>query len=480
MRAGPVSDARTAQSAARLRGAAGKHHLLRSSSQVGVCVDDLDKFGGDLIIPLVEAYPRVCLTGMVWRTGTAWSRARWPGYSAGDRPHELSTAEKEAAMSPARSSDPSRWSVLVLDAGSSSLRITLFSADGTPIADRDSSEPPGPESARNLRDFLATVPPPTAVGHRLVHGGPCLTHHTMIDGRVRQLLEEIRNLAPLHLPPALAMVDTARELLPDVPHVACFDTVFHRDLPAAAREYAVPERWRTEHGIRRYGFHGLSYAWCLERAAEVLERPADGLQAVLVHLGGGCSACAVREGRSMDTTMGFTPLEGLVMSRRSGSVDPGALLWLQRRNGLTARELEEDLHRRSGLLGLSGTSGDTRDLVRARKRGDAAAKAALAVFVHSCRRGIAAMAASLDRLDVLVFTGEISEDQPEVREEVCMGLRVLGVRAGLAVPPLEELFEEGVRRIDGPGAGVPVVVVATGETQQIAVETRRVLESTDV
>ncbi|MEV6780937.1 acetate/propionate family kinase [Streptomyces sp. NPDC051098] len=382
-------------------------------------------------------------------------------------------------MSPVRSDEPSREGVLVLDAGSSSLHITLFSADGTRIAARHSAGPPGPESAGDLRDFLTTVPRPDTVGHRLVHGGPHLTRHTVIDERVRQRLDEVRTLAPLHLPPALAVADAARELLPDVPHVACFDTVFHRGLPAAAREYAVPERWRTEYGMRRYGFHGLSYAWCLERTAEVLERPADGLRAVLVHLGGGCSACAVRDGRSMDTTMGLTPLEGLVMSRRSGSVDPGALLWLQRRHGLTARELEEDLHRRSGLLGLSGTSGDTRDLVRARKRGDTAAEAALAVFVHSCRRGIAAMSASLDRLDVLVFTGEIGEDQPEVREEVCAGLGVLGVRAGLAVPPLEELYREGVRRIDGPGPGVPVVVVATGETQQIAVETRRVLTSPD-
>ncbi|MEJ8639708.1 acetate/propionate family kinase [Streptomyces sp. MS2.AVA.5] len=382
-------------------------------------------------------------------------------------------------MSPARVNDPSRRSVLVLDAGSSSLHITLFSADGARIAARHSAQPPGPESAADLRDFLTTVPRPTAVGHRLVHGGPRLTHHMVIDGRVRKLLDEVRNLAPLHLPPALAVVDTAGELLPDVPHVGCFDTVFHRDLPAAAREYAVPEQWRTEHGMRRYGFHGLSYAWCLERTAEVLERPADDLQAVLVHLGGGCSACAVRDGRSVDTTMGLTPLEGLVMSRRSGSIDPGALLWLQRCHGLTTHELEEDLHRRSGLLGLSGTSGDTRDLVRARDRGDTAAETALAVFVHSCRRGIAAMSASLDRLDALVFTGEIGEDQPEVREEVCAGLGILGVRNGLAVPPLEELYQEGVRRIDGPGSRVPVAVVATGETQQIAVETRRVLMASD-
>ncbi|MET7936761.1 acetate/propionate family kinase [Streptomyces sp. NPDC005322] len=365
--------------------------------------------------------------------------------------------------------------VLVLAAGSSSLQLALFAADGTRIAGRATETAPGPDTAEELRGFLAGVPAPAAVGHRLVHGGPHLTEHALVDARVRALLKEASRLARLHLPPALAVVDTAMELLPDIPHVACFDTVFHRSLPAAAYEYAVPERWRVEYGLRRYGFHGLSYAWTLERAAEALDRPVGDFQAVLVHLGGGCSACAVRDGRSVDTTMGFTPLEGLVMSRRSGSVDPGALLWLQRHHGLSAEELEDALHRRSGLLGLSGASGDTRDLVRARAEGDARAAGALAVFVHSCRRGIASMAASLDRLDALVFTGEIGEDQPEVREEICSGLQVLGVGGHLSVPPLKDLRDEGTRRIHHPGADVPVVVVATGETQQIAAETRRLL-----
>ncbi|MFI6080330.1 acetate/propionate family kinase [Streptomyces sp. NPDC051217] len=365
--------------------------------------------------------------------------------------------------------------VLTLDAGSSSLHFTLFGTDGTKIAGHDSSEAPGPDTIESLRGFLATLPAPAVVGHRLVHGGPHLTEHTLIDGRVRALLEEVTSLAPLHLPPALTVVDAARELLPDVPHVACFDTAFHRELPAAAQRYAVPEKWRIQYGLRRYGFHGLSYAWALERTAEVLDRPAHTFQAVLVHLGGGCSACAVREGRSVDTTMGLTPLEGLVMSRRSGSVDPGALLWLQSHHGLTEREISDALHRRSGLLGLSGLSGDTRDLVRARAGGHAGAEGALAAFVHSCGRNIAAMAASLERLDALVFTGEIGEDQPEVREEVCLRLRVLGLRGGLSVPTERELREQGALRIDRPGTGVPVIVVATGETQQIAAETRRFL-----
>ncbi len=362
--------------------------------------------------------------------------------------------------------------VLVADAGSSSLHLTVFDGDGTVVATRDSASAPGDDAPDQLRRLLADVGPPVAVGHRVVHGGPELRNHTLLDGRVRDLLERAADLAPLHVPPALAVVDAAREALPDVPHVACFDTAFHAALPSDAREYAVPDAWRVEHGVRRYGFHGLSYAWALARAAEALGRRPDELQVVIAHLGGGCSACAVRGGTSVDTTMGFTPLEGLVMSHRSGSVDPGALTWLQTRRGLDAEEIAEALNHRSGLLALSGTSGDTRDLVRARAAGDARAVLALDVFTHGVRRGVAAMAASLDRLDALVFTGEIGEDQPEVREEVCARLTALGLRGGLrviegAVPDTEV--------ISPPGAEVPVVVVPTGEARQVDRETRKVL-----
>ncbi|MEO3750957.1 acetate/propionate family kinase [Streptomyces sp. B6B3] len=365
-----------------------------------------------------------------------------------------------------------RGPVLVADAGSSSLHLTVFAADGSVVAERDSTSPPGDDAPDQLRRLLADVGPPVAVGHRVVHGGPELRHHARVDRRVRKRLGEVGELAPLHVPPALAVLDAARELLPDVPHVACFDTVFHAGLPAAAREYAVPEEWRRDDGLRRYGFHGLSYAWALDRAAAALGRRPGELRVVLAHLGGGCSACAVREGRSVDTTMGFTPLEGLVMSHRSGSVDPGALLWLQTRRGRGAEEIAEALNHRSGLLALSGSSDDTRDLVRDRAAGDRRATLALDVFTHGVRRGVAAMAASLDRLDAVVFTGEIGEDQPEVREEVCAGLGALGVRGGLrviegAVPDTEV--------VSPPDAAVPVVVVPTGETRQVALETRAVL-----
>jgi acetate kinase len=360
--------------------------------------------------------------------------------------------------------------VLVTDAGSSSLHLTVFAGDGTVLAEHNSDSPPGDGAADELRKLLDRAPAPAAAGHRIVHGGPRLHRHALVDDDVRGLLEEAAALAPLHVPPALTVLDAARKLLPGIPHVACFDTVFHAGLPTAAREYAVPADWREEYGLRRYGFHGLSYAWALDRTAELLGRAAGQLHVVIAHLGGGSSACAVRDGTSVDTTMGFTPLEGLVMSHRSGTVDPGALTWLQTRHRLSAEEIDNALNHESGLLALSGTSGDTRDLVRDSNAGDERATLALDVFTHHCRRGIAAMAASLDRLDALVFTGEIGEDQPEVREDVCARLGVLGLGGGLLAPAPGR-----PRIVSSPGAAVPVVVVPTGETAQVARETRAVL-----
>ena len=366
-----------------------------------------------------------------------------------------------------------RGPVLVADAGSSSLHLTVFADDGTVLASRDSASAPGSDVAQRLGELLKEAPTPVAVGHRIVHGGPELRAHTLVDGPVRDQLRFAAELAPLHVPPALAVLDAARDLLPDQPHAACLDTVFHAGLSAEAREYAVPEKWRREYGIHRYGFHGLSYAWALARAAGLLSARTEDLQIVIAHLGGGCSACAVRNGRSVDTTMGFTPLEGLVMSRRSGSLDPGALIWLQTRHGLTPRELDDALNHHSGLLALSGTSGDTRDLVRDRAAGDENAALALDIFTHHCRRGIGAMAASLDRLDALVFTGEIGEDQPEIREAICAGLATLGLAGGLRVPAGGS--EAPAELLSGPGAETPVVLVPTGEARQVALETRRLL-----
>ncbi|MGW9188264.1 acetate/propionate family kinase [Streptomyces rubiginosohelvolus] len=366
--------------------------------------------------------------------------------------------------------------ILVVDAGSSSLHLTVMDGEGREKAATHLTEPPGPGAADMIGDFLRDAPPVGATGHRIVHGGAHLLRAAVVDDDVRAELDGAAELAPLHVPPALVALDAARAVLPNVPHVVCLDTAFHSDLPSAARAYAVPRAWTERHGLRRYGFHGLSYAWALRRAAELLSRTTDSLHVVLAHLGGGCSVCAVREGRSVDTTMGFTPLEGLVMSKRSGSVDPGLLLWLQTSAGLTAEQIKEALNHESGLLGLSGTSGDTRDLVRASARGDGEAAFALDVFALSVRRGIASVATSLDRIDALVFTGEIGEDQPEVREAVCSGLGVLGINGGLT----EENPTHGHGAVVSPsGAAVPVLVIPTGETRQVAKETRAALKWTD-
>ena len=256
-----------------------------------------------------------------------------------------------------------------------------------------------------------------------------------------------------------------------MPHVVCPDTAFHADLPAVAATYPLPAEWRSRWGLRRYGFHGLSYAYALRRAEQLLRRPAADLHLVITHLGGGCSVCAVRNGRSVDTSMGFTPLEGVPMSTRSGSIDPGLLLWLLEDERLSREDLSDGLSHRSGLLGLSdGRSQDTRVLVDAAPR-DRAAALALDVFVHRVRREIAAEVTSLGRLDALVFTGEIGWDQPEVREGVCAGLAPLGVR----LPVMGNRADDGP--VSDPDAPVPVLVVEPREELAIAAETRAALSA---
>jgi acetate kinase len=355
--------------------------------------------------------------------------------------------------------------VLTVNAGSSSLQLHLV-RDGQVLGTEHSERSPDPEAAEQaVSAFLDAAPQcdVVAVGHRLVHGGEAVRRPTVADDGVLAAVREYADLAPLHVPPALALVDAARRRLPGVPHVLCPDTAFHATLPESAATYALPSEWRRRYGLRRYGFHGLSYTWALGRTAELLGRSAASLQVVLTHLGGGSSVCAVRQGRSVDTSMGFTPLEGVPMSKRSGSVDPGMLLWLLSGSRLSIEELREGLEHRSGLLGLSdGRSGDTRELVAA---GDPASALALEVFVHRVSREIAAAATSLGRLDALVFTGEIGWDQPEVRDAVCRRLALLGVE-----PPVRaDLDTDGT--ISAPGAIVPVLAVRPREELQLARDT---------
>jgi acetate kinase len=354
--------------------------------------------------------------------------------------------------------------ILTVNGGSHSLHLIVVGADETVGARLDQSDPPGSaEGVEAVAEFVATHERPAAVGHRLVHGGDLVLRPTVVDDGLRRELEAVADLAPLHVPPTLRLLDVLRELLPDVPHVLCPDTAFHAGLPAHASTYPVPAAWRRRWGLRRYGFHGLSYAYAVPRAAQLLGRPAGELQMVLAHLGGGGSVCAVRNGQSVDTSMGFTPLDGVPMSTRSGAVDPGMLLWLLD-GRLTRDEAEDGLYHHAGLLGLSDDfSGDTRELVAAGK------DAALAVYTFRVRREMAAAATSLDRLDAVVFTGEIGWDQPEVRRDVCAGLGLLGV----PMPVLGNLEHDGP--VSPADAGVPLLVIEPREELQIARDTRSAL-----
>jgi acetate kinase len=371
---------------------------------------------------------------------------------------------------------PQAGPVLTVNAGSHSLKLAVLAAGpgpgGLDVLDEENidARPDSREASDGLAAFIGRAPGVTAAGHRFVHGGPALVRHRVIDDAVLGELRSAASLAPQHVPPALAALDTCRRHLPGIPHVACLDTVFHAGLPEAARTYPLPLQWRERYGIRRYGFHGLSYAWTLDQAARLLDRDPAGLQVVLTHLGGGASVCAVRHGRSAWTSMGFTPLEGLVMSRRSGSIDPGLLLWLQTEHGLSAADISDVLEHHSGLLGLSGgLSGDTRELVAAAAGGQHAAALALEVFCLRARQEIAAAAASLSQLDAVVFSGEIGADQPEVRESIAAGLTVLGLAPGL--DPAQD------RDHAISGGGVPVLLVRPDEQRQIAREVRAVLAS---
>lgn len=315
--------------------------------------------------------------------------------------------------------------ILVVNAGSSSLKLRVLD-DLQVNAAHDLPADAGGFDESGLADFLADVRP-DAVGHRVVHGGTRFTRPIRLDAGVVRALRDLSELAPLHQPKSLAGIDAVTAALPDVPAVACFDTAFHASLPEAASTYALPKEWRRRWDVRRYGFHGLSHSYAARRAAELVRRDTADLRIVSCHLGAGASLCAIQAGRSIDTTMGFTPLEGLVMATRSGSVDPGLVLWLQQRVGLSAHEIAETLEHRSGLLGLGGSK-DMPDLLGAAERGDARASLAIDVYVHRLVAGIAAMTAALGGLDVLVFTGGVGEHASAIRGAATQRLAFLGVR----------------------------------------------------
>jgi acetate kinase len=350
--------------------------------------------------------------------------------------------------------------VLVANAGSSSLKLSVIGEGAETLATTELGDPSGVAVIDAVLGFVAEHPGISAAGHRIVHGGPHLTSPVVVDEGVRALLDVAAKIAPLHDPPALRILDALREHT-GVPQVACFDTGFHASMPQAATTYAIPAAWREQHGIRRYGFHGLSCAWSLRRASTLLGRPSHELQMIVAHLGSGASATAIRDAHSVDTSMGFSPLEGLVMAKRSGTVDPGALLWLQMFGDVGVDEIANDLEHASGTLGLAGTA-DMRELLARAGAGDLAAMLARDVYVHRARQVIAGIAASLDRLDAIVFTGGVGENADEIRGAICQGLGVLGVQ-----PPDQLLGASTDGAVSGSDARIAVLVIRAREDLEI-------------
>ncbi len=361
--------------------------------------------------------------------------------------------------------------VLTVNAGSSSLKLRVIGLDDAVVATADLPHQPRGSVDGEISQFLTEVSPFDAIGHRVVHGGREFQAPLVLDGQVEDALGALAELAPLHNPPAIEAVKALRRFRPALPQVACFDTAFHAGLPAEAATYALPHEWNTRWGLRRFGFHGLSHAYASGRAAELMGRPPSELRLVTAHLGAGASLAAVTGGRSVDTTMGFTPLEGLVMATRAGDVDPGLLLWLMRHSGLSAAEIGDALEGGSGLLGLSGVSADLRLVIAAADSGDARAGLAYAVYLHRLRAGVAAMAAAMDGVDAVVFTGGAGENSARLRRDACCGLTFLGLGID------EELNEgeSGDRIVSPAGVSTSVSVVAAREDLEIARQVREVL-----
>jgi acetate kinase len=344
--------------------------------------------------------------------------------------------------------------VLVINAGSTSLKLELVSAS-------DKSE--------ILSSLSEAKGRAAAIGHRVVHGGERFREPVVLDSDVIAEIEAMSAVAPLHNRPALDAIARARKLFGAEPQVAVFDTAFHATIPPEAATYAIPRAWREQYGIRRFGFHGLSVAWATERAPALVGAPTRRL--IVCHLGGGCSITAVRDGRSIDTSMGFSPLEGVPMTTRSGSIDPGALLYLLAPGRLSREALESGLENNSGLKGLSETSGDMRELEQAEDAGSEQASLALSVYVHRIAATVAAMATSLGGLDAVVFTAGVGENSARVRARICERLSFLGVEID------EKLNTEVEPDADIASAGstVHVLVIRAREALMVARAVRHVL-----
>jgi acetate kinase len=358
--------------------------------------------------------------------------------------------------------------ILVVNAGSSTVKLSLIGEEDESLWRRELQTPHAELDQTDLHGAIEEIADAVdAVGHRIVHGGERFQGPTRIDAQVEATLRDLTELAPLHQPKSLAALDAVSAALPNLPAFACFDTSFHAELPPGARTYALPAAWRQRWPIRRYGFHGLSHGWVARRMSDLVGASA---RVVSCHLGAGASLCAIASGRSVATTMGFTPLEGLVMATRSGSVDPGLLLWLLEHSGMSEQELGHALEHESGLLGLAGSS-DMREILQAFEEGDGNAQLALAVYLERLRAGIAAMAAALEGVDALVFTGGVGERSTRIRAEAAAGLRFIGV----GVDAARNTGPKGDREITLDRVPVRTFVIVAREDLEIARQVRPLL-----
>ncbi|KPQ26561.1 acetate/propionate family kinase [Halomonas sp. HL-93] len=389
-------------------------------------------------------------------------------------------------------------SVLVINCGSSSIKYALIDADpkaarldgiaerlGSPEArlkgndsagERFTKSLPGADHAQAISAILDCLEGrlPNAVGHRIVHGGEHFTQAALIDEHVIAAIESTAALAPLHNPANLTGITATQQVFPSLPQVAVFDTAFHQTLPPRAYRYALPEALYTEHGIRRYGFHGTSHAFVSQRAGELSDRGAGGW--LTAHLGNGCSTSAVWQNQSLDTSMGLTPLEGVVMGTRSGDVDPGLHAHLHRQLGWSLDEIDKVLNKQSGLLGLSGLTNDMREIEQAAAQGHTGATLALEVFCYRIAKSLAGLSCALPQLDGVIFTGGIGENSPQVRRQVIGLMPHFGVALNDAANEATIRGKEG--RLDNPDhQGAQVWVIPTDEEGRIAMETRHCLET---
>ncbi|MBT8228211.1 MAG: acetate kinase [Dactylosporangium sp.] len=372
--------------------------------------------------------------------------------------------------------------ILVLNCGSSSLKYRLVDLDnptckrGGAIERIGESDGDAPDHASALRKAAADLGlrpgDITAVGHRVVHGGTRFRQPTPIDASVLSAIRDLVPLAPLHNPANLTGIEVAQELVPGVPHVAVFDTAFHATLPQAAAVYAVDTDLAKRFGIRRYGFHGTSHRFVARRTAGLLGRPLSEVNTIVLHLGNGASASAVAGGRCVETSMGLSPLEGLVMGTRPGDLDPAITMHLHREGGLTNQEIDEVYQRRSGLTGLCGDN-DMRTVLQRRRAGDPAATLAVDVYCHRIRKYVGAYHAVLGRLDAIAFTAGVGEHADEIRAHALAGLEPMGI----AVDPARNTVRGPMARVISPDGGtVAVCVVPTDEEYAIAEETSELLE----